>query len=98
MDFTTVSILKIPTEQVWETMLNHLPDIAEGVAELKTINVIDRIQLPNNTNTVISIWTASPQLPSFVVKYINQICLFGRIPQFGIPQTKSLIGKLNLLL
>ncbi|MBK7109849.1 MAG: hypothetical protein WAU21_12910 [Chitinophagales bacterium] len=71
MDFTTVSILKIPTEQVWETMLNHLPDIAEGVAELKTINVIDRIQLPNNTNTVISIWTASPQLPSFVIKYIK---------------------------
>lgn len=71
MDFTTVSILKIPIEQVWDAMLNHLPEIAEGVPELKSISVIDRIQLPNKYNTVISTWTASPQLPSVVIKFIK---------------------------
>src|SRR5437870_2465128 len=71
MNFKTVSIVKFPVEITWQTMLNHLPDIAKDVDDLESIKEVERSNPTDDTTKVISVWCAKPKLPSMVMKYIK---------------------------
>ena len=71
MNFKTISIIKFPVDVAWNTMMNHLPDIAKDVDDLESITEIERTPLPGEITRVINVWKSKPKLPAMVIKYIN---------------------------
>ena len=71
MNFKTISIIKFPVDTAWHTMMNKLPDIANGVDDLESITEIERCPLPGDITKVVNVWRSKPKLPAIVMKYIT---------------------------
>lgn len=71
MNFKTISIIKFPVDITWNTMMNHLPDIATDVDDLESITEVKRTKQAEGVIKVESVWKAKPNLPAMVMKYIK---------------------------
>ncbi len=71
MEFKTVSIIKQPPAIVWATMRDQLPEIVELVDEVDSIVVQSRKKTSDGNLEVINIWTARPQLPDMIARFVK---------------------------
>ena len=71
MQFKTVSIVKFTPAVTWEAMLNHMPQIAEGVDDLESIVEKEKAVLSPELTKVVNLWQAKPNLPQLIAKHIK---------------------------
>ena len=71
MDFHCTETLKYPLPLVWETLRDHLPDVAAAQDDIEYVKVEKRSVKKPNSAHVISTWKSDPPLPSFIKGFIK---------------------------
>lgn len=71
MHFKTLVILKQPVDIVWDMLQNQLPQIADRLEDIESIQFLDKKMLDDGQVLVVNIWKASPQLPDFIKNMVN---------------------------
>jgi hypothetical protein len=71
MDFNCIETIKYPLATVWETMRDHLPEIAALQDDIEYVKVDKRVKKKPDSVHVISTWKADPPLPSFLKGFIK---------------------------
>lgn len=71
MNFKTVAIIKQAVPVVWETMQNHLADIASTVPDIDTVTPVSSQRNEDGNLLVVNTWKAKPPLPEFLAKFVQ---------------------------
>ena len=71
MDFKCTETVKYPLPLAWETLRDHLPEIAASQDDIKYVKVKKRDKKDPQAHHVISTWQADPPLPSFLKSFIK---------------------------
>jgi hypothetical protein len=71
MEFKTISMIKEPADQVWETFRDRFEEIGEQVDDLEYIRLQEKKE--NASGQLVSVyeWRANPNLPAIVKSYIQ---------------------------
>jgi hypothetical protein len=71
MEFRTVTIVKHPTALVWETMQEHLPEIASAVPDIESVSPMSSSKNEEGHLLMVNVWKAKPPLPDFLSKMVQ---------------------------
>lgn len=71
MDFNCIETVKYPLATAWETMRDHLPQIAAMQEDIEYVKVEKRAKKKPDAVHVISTWKSDPNLPSFLKSFIK---------------------------
>jgi hypothetical protein len=71
MEFHCTEIVKYPLALAWETLRDHLPQIAAAQDDIKYVKIKKRDKKDPAAHHVISTWQADPPLPSFLMSFIK---------------------------
>ena len=71
MDFKSLSIIKQPQDKVWQTMRDHLIDVARHVDDIDSITLHSRQEMAPDAVEIVNIWKANPPIPDSVARYID---------------------------
>ena len=62
--FRTVTVVKHPVDDVWVTMRDHLPSLADSLADIRSIREAAREEVGESVVRVVNEWEARVNLPA----------------------------------
>jgi hypothetical protein len=78
MNFKCIETVKYPLELTWQTLRDHLPEIAASQGDIEYVKVEKRVKKAPNSVNVVSTWKAAPELPGFLLNFIKPEMLIWR--------------------
>jgi hypothetical protein len=70
VNIKTITILKHPTELVWITTRDRLPEIVPLLDDIESMTVKSREERSDGTVKLVNVWKACPKLPAAVTSHI----------------------------
>lgn len=70
MEFNTVSMVKHPVEEVWTSMRDELPQLADHMDDVERIQVESSSQ-NGKIYRVVNVWQAAPRLPATIASHLD---------------------------
>jgi hypothetical protein len=70
MKYEVVDYINFPHEDVFDTYLNHMDDVAEFLPDIKEIRVLERTEKGNKVK-LVNQWVAQRDLPGFMKKFFD---------------------------
>jgi hypothetical protein len=71
VNIKTITVLKHPTELVWITTRDRLPEIVPLLDDIESVTVQSREEKSNGTVNLVNVWKACPKLPASVTSRIR---------------------------
>jgi hypothetical protein len=64
-EFRSIMVLKCPREKLWNTMRDHLPQLAGRIDEIESVTELEREANPDGSVRIVNRWLIRQQVPVF---------------------------------